>query len=377
MPSTRTPEAVDVRPVSGRADLEAFLALPERLFRDHPDFVTPLRMDVKDRLSKKHPYFEHAKAETWLARRDGRVVGRIGATVNLLHNETHGERTGFFGFFECEDDPIVAARLFDTAAAWLRERGMDRVRGPASWSSNDEFGLYVGGDPGPPTFLMPWNPPWYVPLVEGAGFVKAMDLLAWHMWADRADLPRWERLAGKIAEREGLVLRPIDMRRFKADVEHIRDLYADAWSRNWGFVPMTRAEFDLMATQMKMVLIPSWCIFVEKDGRPIGFALALPDMNQVIRGLGGRLLPFGWLKLLLGKHRCTSSRVITMGVRKEFQGRGIDSILYHGITKAITTAGVGHGELGWVLETNAAMNNALERAGGRVSRTYRVYERPL
>jgi hypothetical protein len=175
----------------------------------------------------------------------GRTVGRIGATVNRLHNEVHDEKTGFFGFFECEDDPVVATLLFDTASDWLRARGMERVRGPASWSSNDEFGLYVGGDAGPPTFLMPWNPPWYAPLVEGAGFVEVVDLLAWRMWAARADLARWDRLATKIAEREGLVVRPIDMRRFEADVEHIRDLYADAWSRNWGFVPMTRARSSI------------------------------------------------------------------------------------------------------------------------------------
>lgn len=362
--------------MAGRRDLAEFIALPERLFADETDFVPPLHADVKARVSKKHPYFQHAEAESWLASRSGRVVGRISATVNHLHNETHQEKTGFFGFFECEDDQQAANALFETAATWLKQRGMDRIRGPASYSSNDEFGLFLGGDPGPPTFLMTWNPPYYIRLIESWGLTKVMDLHAWHMWADnRSDLPRWARIGERISEREGITLRSIDMKRYKEDVELIRDIYADAWSRNWGFIPMTREEFDLMASQMKPVLIPEWVIFVEKAGMAVGFVLALPDMNQIIKPLKGRLLPFGWIKLLLGKRKCTYSRVITMGVRKEFQGRGIDSILCLGIGRAIAKAGVEHGELGWVLENNAAMNNTLERAGGRISRRYRVYER--
>ncbi len=377
MPSTHTPD-LSIGVMSGRRGVAEFIALPERLFSSEADFVPPLHADVKSRIDKKHPYFLHADAENWLASRNGRVVGRISATVNHLHNEIHCEKTGFFGFFECEDNQETADLLFNTAAAWLHQRGMNRIRGPASYSSNDEFGLFLGGDPGPPRFLMPWNPSYYVRLIENFGFTKVMDLHAWHMWTDdRSDLARWTRISARIKEREGITLRQIDMRRFKDEVDLIRDLYADAWSKNWGFVPMTTEEFDLMASQMKSVLIPSWVIFVEKNGVAVGFGLALPDLNQIIKNLKGKLFPFGWLKLLLGKNKCDFARVVTLGVRREFQGRGIDSILYDGLAKAVSGSGVDNSELGWVLENNDTMNHALERAGGRISRRYRVYERTL
>lgn len=355
----------------------AFARLPRRLYVGDPDFVTPLDRDVMSRLDRRrHPYFRHAEAALFLARRRGSLVGRVAATVNRLHNEYHREKTGFFGFFDCVREFEVAAALLDEAAAWLRGKGQDRMRGPASFSSNDEFGLLVGGDPGPPVFMMPYNPPWYGALLEGSGLRKVMDLYAWEI-SDRDDIGRWARLAELIARREGASVRTLDPRRFGRDVDLIRDLYRDAWAENWGFVPMTEAEFAFMAKELRPVVIPELVLFVVKDGREVGFLLALPDLNEIIRRLSGRLFPTGFLRILRGRRRVSRARILAMGVKKEHQGRGLDALLYHGISTNCLKLGIRKGELSWVLETNAAMNNTLSRVGCRISRTYRVFERPL
>jgi GNAT superfamily N-acetyltransferase len=368
---------IDVDVVRTRADLEAFVRLPRELYSGNPDFVIPLDRDVFARLDRKrHPYFEHAEAELFLARRRGKVVGRIAATVNRLHNETHGEKCGFFGFFESVREFEVANALLERAAAWLRKRGQTSMRGPASFSSNDEFGLLVGGEPGPPTFMMPFNPPWYAPLIEGAGFHKVMDLYAWDM-NQKDDVPRWERLAKRIADREGVTTRSMNMKTFARDVAIIREIYDDAWAENWGFVPMTAAEFAFMAKELRPIVVPELIHFVMKDGREIGFLLALPDLNEIIRTLNGRLFPFGFLKLLLRRKSVSRVRILAMGVRREFHGRGVDAMLYDAITRSSFALGIMQGELSWILETNAPMNNTLRRAGARIWRTYRVFERPL
>jgi hypothetical protein len=363
--------------VRSKADLKAFVRLPRDLYLGDPDFVTPLDHDVFGRLDRKrHPYFQHADAALFLARRRGKIVGRIGATVNRLHNEYHSDRVGFFGFFESVREFEVASTLLDRAASWLRKQGLTAMRGPASFSSNDEFGLLLGGDPGPPMFMMPYNPPWYAPLLEGSGLGKVMDLYAWEM-TDDDDLPRWRRLAERVAAREKVTVRPLDMKRFRSDVEIIRQLYTDAWAPNWGFVPMTSAEFEFMAKELKPVVVPELILFVMKDGREVGFLLAMPDLNEIIRHLGGRLFPFGFLKLIRGGRRCRRARILAMGIQRDLQGRGLDALLYDTISRNCLNIGIRTGELSWVLETNAAMNNTLKRAGCRLSRTYRVYERAL
>jgi hypothetical protein len=366
---------LDVLRVVSKEDLDLFVEFPYAHYRGDPNFVPPLRYDVRLRLdAKRHPYFRFSEAALFLARRRGVVVGRIAATVNSRHNEYHAERTGFFGFFECVREFEPARALFDAAGAWLKSRGMDTMRGPASFSTNDECGLLVEGFDGPPVVMMPYNPPWYADLVEAAGFRPAMDLFAWKMSAETADLARWARVAARVAERDGLSVRSLDLRRFDRELRIIQDLYADAWSTNWGFVPMTDPEFDFMGRQLKPVVIPEYCVFLMKDGKEAGFALALPDLNRIIKDLDGRLLPFGWLKLLLRRRRIDFARILTLGVRRDFHGRGYDGILYHELTAALGRGGVFDGEMSWVLATNEAMNNAMRRAGGRVYRTYRLYD---
>ncbi len=343
-------------------------------------------MDVRTLLDrKKNPFFEHSEAEFFLATRAGAVVGRITAQRNTLHNEIHEDKVGFFGFFECENDQTIADALFDTAAAWLRARGFDTMRGPASFSVNDECGLKVDGFDTPPTIMMPHNPPYYVPLVEHAGFVKAKDLLI-YQGGDltfRAYKPVHERLTravGIMKTRMGVTLRPINMKRFHEEIELIKSLYNRSWEKNWGFVPMTDHEIDHLAKQFKPVIVPDLITFAEKDGVPVGFSLAIPDFNVIFRSnRQGRLTPMVILRLLwaLKREKLRRCRIPLLGVVPEFRGRGLDSVLYHAVWTKAAEHGIYWGEGGWILEDNPAMNMGLSKMGFTVYQTLRMYDRPL
>ncbi|HXE58325.1 MAG TPA: hypothetical protein VNK43_10015 [Gemmatimonadales bacterium] len=330
----------------------------------------------------KNPFFHHAEAEYFLAERGGLVVGRIAAIHNRLHNETHADRVGFFGFFECVDEQAVADALFDAAAAWLRARGLDTMRGPASFSVNDECGLLVDGFETPPTLMMPHNPRYYVGLVERAGFVRAKDLYCYEgreeEFAGEVGR-RLERGVELIRKRFGVTVRPLDLGRFEAEVGRVKELYNAAWERNWGFVPMTEAEIDHLAEQFRPVVVPELVPFVEKDGTPIGFAIALPDLNVAFkRNPGGGLLrgvlTVLWMLKRRKIHRC---RILLLGLLPEYRGKGIDAVLYHWIWKQGTGLGITWGEAGWILEDNQAMNAGLEKIGFRRYKTYRLYDRAL
>jgi GNAT superfamily N-acetyltransferase len=329
----------------------------------------------------RNPFFEHAEAEYFLAQRDGEVVGRIAGIANRLHNETHDDRVGFFGFFECVDDPEVARALFDSAAVWLKERGFDTMRGPASFSVNDECGLLVDGFETPPTLMMPHNPRYYVRLVEQSRFVKAKDLLVYQGGAPDHYVPVPERLARGtelIRQRQGITLRPLDMKHFDADVERIKQLYNLAWEKNWGFVPMTDHEIDHLAEQFKPVVIPELVPMAEKDGKVIGFGISLPDLNVVFRtNRSGRMFPVV-LKLLwaLKTRKIRRARILLLGVLPEYRGKGVDAMLYHWIWTKSGERGIYWGEAGWILEDNPAMNAGLEKMTFRVYKTYRLYDRP-
>jgi GNAT superfamily N-acetyltransferase len=330
----------------------------------------------------KNPFFEHAEAEYFLAQRDGEVVGRIAAIANRLHNETHGDRVGFFGFFESVDDPEVARALFDAAGEWLRSHGFDTMRGPASFSVNDECGLLVDGFETPPTLMMPYNPRYYVRLVEQSGFAKAKDLLVYQGGAPDHYIPVPERLARGtelIRQRQGITLRALDMKDFRGDVERIKRVYNAAWEKNWGFVPMTEHEIDHLAEQFKPVVVPEIVPFAEKDGQVIGFGIVLPDLNTIFRtNRSGRLFPVIF-KLLwaLKTGRIRRARILLLGILPEYQGKGIDAMLYHWIWTRCGELGITWGEAGWILEDNPAMKAGLEKMTFRVYKTYRLYDRPL
>ena len=375
---------MSVRPVRTRRDLSQFIDLPYRLFERDPVWVPPLRLDIEITLSRtKNPFFEHAEAEYFLAERDGEVVGRIAAIENRLHNEFHNDRVGFFGWFDCIRDQAVADALLTTAATWLRERALTVLRGPASFSTNDQCGLLVDGFETRPTLLMPHNPPWYAELVERAGFVKAKDLLVYQGGVETHHIPVPERLARGtelIRQRQGVTLRHLDMKDFPAEVERIKAIYNAAWERNWGFVPMTDHEIDHLAKSFKPVVIPDLVPFAEKDGKVIAFGLVLPDLNTALIGnRKGRLLPFLLKTMwLLKTRRLRRCRIILLGILPEWRGKGVDAMLYNWIW---THSGQNHkiywGEAGWILEDNATMNASLEKMQFSVYKTYRLYDRTL
>jgi len=373
---------VSVRAVESAADLRKFVGLPYRLHARDPLWAPPLRLDVRARLSpRRNPFFDHGEARYFLAERDGRVVGRIAAIANHLHDEAHGDGAAFFGFFDCADDPAAARALFDEAGAWARTRGYSTLRGPVSFSTNDECGLLVDGFDTPPTMLMAHNPPYYVGLVENAGFRKAKDLWAFQTrdleHAGHVE-PRAVRAAERLRARQGVEVRPLERRRFWDDVERLRESYNAMWERNWGFVPMTGREILHMAGQLKPFYLPGLVPFVEKAGRVVGFGLAMPDLNVVLRRhRSGRLLPaLPFLLRAARKRPLGRVRVLLLGVLPEFRGKGIDALLWHWIWARCAEYGVTWGEASWILEDNAAMANATERMGFVRYKTLRLYDRP-
>ncbi len=375
---------VDISPVRTAADLDAFIQLPWRIYDGDPNWVPPLRGELRKLLDrKKHPFHQHADVEYFLARRrgasgsrPGEVVGRIAAIVNHAHNDFHEEKTGFFGFFESVPDQRVASLLLQSAEDWLRQHGQERMRGPASFSSNEEWGLLVDGFDSPPMVMMTYNPRTYVDLLEGHGLTKAKDLVAY--WLTEEDVrTRVFRLAAAVRKRRRVDVRRLDMRRFRKEVEVVRDLYNQAWEKNWGFVPMTDAEIDQLAKDLKSVIDPSLVAFAEKDGRPIGFVLALPDATSGLQKADGRLFPFGFLHIRRGLRRAKHLRVLTLGVLRDFRNTGADILLYASLFEGAVERGIRSGELSWVLEDNEAMRKPLESIGARVYKTYRIYEQQL
>jgi GNAT superfamily N-acetyltransferase len=368
---------VQVAPVTDGRGLRRFIAFPYAHYRGDPLWVPPLRSDVRTLLSPaKNPFFQHAELQAFLAMRDGRPVGRIAAIKNDAHIREHGDRVGFYGFFEAVDDQAVADALFAAAGGWLAERGLAVMRGPMNPSINDDCGLLVAGFDTPPALMMPHNPPYYVRLHEAAGFRKAKDLIAFE--STTTELPeRVVRAAEVIARRKGITLRALDLRRFDAEVERIKELYNRAWERNWGFVPLSDAEIDHLARQLRPIVVPDLVCFAERAGAAIGFAVALPDLNVALkRNPSGRRFP-GILKVLWAARRITRIRVLLLGALPEYRRTGVDALLYHWIWTKGYARGYRWAEAGWILEDNVAMINATLQLGFRPYKTYRIYDKPL
>ena len=371
--------SLEVRPVGSSGELKRFIRLPWRIYRNEPRWIPPLIFERKNFLDRdKNPYFEHAEAEYFVAWRDGKPVGRITAQVDHAFNDFHDNRWGMFGFFECEDDPEAAKALLDTAASWLTERGRDRMVGPMDFTMNDETGLLIEGHDIPPMIKQPWQPPYYQRLLEEEGKLgKAMDLLMWNLEVSDRDkvLPVIWELADKVESDHGIVMRHMRKKDLKAEIRRFVEVYNVAWSENWGFVPITEAELEHTAKELKPLLDENWLMVAEKDGDTVGVALTVPDFNQVLAKLNGRLLPFGWAKALRARKRVDRVRVGFLGVKPEYQHTGVAAKFYaEHFDMAAKTPQKG-GEMGWILETNEAMNRGMEAMGGRVIKRYRVYER--
>lgn len=369
---------LEVSPVSSRADLKAFMRLPWRIYQGDPHWVPPLLGELEKVLNpKKHPFHQHADVALFLARRNGEVVGRISASVNHLYNEFHESKTGNFGFFECIDDVEVARALLDTAFEWNAQRGMTLLMGPFNFSTNDEFsspGILIEGFDRPPAVLMSHNPPYYGRLLEECGFSKSKDLLAY--WLEGAEPPeRLKKGVARLRKTHNVTVRSLNMKDLDGEIEKIKEIYNAAWERNWGFVPMTEAEFDHMAHSMKPIIDPRLCAIAEIEGEPVAFGLELPDFNYAFKQMNGRMLPFGWAKFLWYKRKIDTCRVITMGVKPSHRLKGIETMLQAHLFTEGGKAGYPRGECSWILEENLAMRHSIERIGARIIKTYRVFEK--
>lgn len=380
--SAASSTALRVREVPRGESLRPFIDLAWKINSRDPMWVAPLRMALEPALDRdKHPFHKHADVAYFVAERGGEIVGRIAAIVNHRHNEFHEDRVGFFGLFEATDDAEVARALVDAAAAWLRARGMETMRGPMNLSTNEEVsspGVLIDGFNTRPAVTMSHNPPYYGALMEAAGLAKSKDLLAY--WSENNTAPeRLVRGVERMTRREGVTLRSLRMKQLDEEVRIIQDVYNSAWSRNWGFVPMTDEEFAYIAKDMKSVVDPDLCIIAEKDGRAVGFSLSLPDLNQALRHIpSGKLFPFGFLKFLWHQRRINSVRVMTLGLRPEFQkSSGIGAAMYLRTFLEGARKGYRSGEASWILEDNTLMTRALENMGFVVYKTYRIYDRAL
>ncbi|HEY8279318.1 MAG TPA: N-acetyltransferase [Bdellovibrionota bacterium] len=377
-------QLIAFEPSENKAERNRFIELAWKINKSDPAWVPPLRLSVEDNLdSKKNPFYKHARIKCWNAYKGNEHVGRIAAIVDDRHNEFHGEKTGFWGFYECVNDAKVSTELFSVAEKWLKEQGMKVARGPANPSLNHECGLVINAFEREPYVMMTHNPSYYVNLVEKQGYGKAKDLLAFDMTTRDFD-PRVKRIAEKVKARGKLDIRPINMKNFQAEVQLIREIYNAAWEKNWGFVPMDELEFKHMAKQLKDVLWPEFCQLGFIDGKPIGFALSLPDINQVLKDIpSGKLLPFGIFTLLSGlrpkARKIKRVRVITLGVVPEWRTSGLASVFYYEAYKAAEKLELDEpNEMSWILEDNRDMISAIEAFSGKPAyKTFRLYDKSL
>jgi GNAT superfamily N-acetyltransferase len=376
------PGAIEVRPVQGRGELTKFIKLPFGLHRGTP-WVPPLIYERRQFLDKaKNPYFAHAEAEYFLAWRDGEPVGRITAQVDRRWDQFQGGSDGQFGFIEAEDDPEIFAALLGAAEDWVHGHGRERLVGPMDFTTNDECGLLIEGYERNPYILQPWHPPYYRERVEALGYGKTMDLLMWNL--EMGALKKGDAFADAIhavadtvESEHGITVRNMRKNDLEAEIGRFMEVYNSAWERNWGFVPITDEEVAFQAKNLKQILDPRWTFMAERDGEILGAALTLPDINQVTKKMNGRLLPFGWLRFLLGKGRIDRVRVFALGVKPEYQHTGIAARFYVRHIETAAEVGVSGGEEGWILEVNEPMNRAMEGMGGTIVKRYRLYEKTI
>ena len=375
MPSAEA--SVRVVRVQDKRDKARFIGLPYTLYRGDPHWVPPLRIAEKERFDpRKNPFYQHAVVELFLAERSGRVVGRVAAIDDDLHNATHGDNLAFFGFFEAVDGEVAAA-LFRAVEAWARARDRSAVRGPANPSMNDGSGFQLDAYDTDPYLMTPSNPPDYPRYAEAAGYRKAKDLYAWFFDHRTADVERLERLAARVEKRYRPTVRTADMKRFDDELNIVKQLYNGAWEENWGFVKYTEAEFDALGRELKLVVDPDIVVFLELGGEVVGLSLALPDANQVFKKMNGRLLPFGWTYYLRRKQIIDQARLPILGVVKEHRNKGLELVLIYETLKRSKAKGYMQGECSWILEDNDAMNKGIAATGATLYKTYRLYQKSL
>jgi len=369
---------VVLKKVESPEDTNRFISFPHQLYTDDPLWVAPLSFERKKFLSPKiNPFFDHAEAEFYLALSpSGKTLGRIAAVVDHDHNRYHQEHTGFFGMFECVQDTEVSTCLLNAAEQWCRKTKMDRIRGPLNLSINHEVGLLVENFDDPPVLGIPYNPPYYADLFHQWGLERIKDLLSFKI--QLTQIPEYLQRAISLLEKRGrFTIRCLQMDRFDEEIDVLWGIYNSAWETNWGFVPMNHKEFVFTAREMKAVVDPRVCFIAEVKGEPVAFSLALPDVNQAIKSMKGKLFPFGWLKFILNKKRIDRYRVITLGVKKKFQRLGIEAFFNHATYKQLMEMDIYKVDTSWVLEDNRDIIVPIEKIGGVPYKRHRIYERSL
>ena len=373
---------IEITRVVSRAERKAFIKFPWRIYANDPAWVPPLLVERRKFLNRqKHPFYEHGDAALFLARTGGEIVGRIMASDDPKYNALHQSNVGCFGMFESIDDQEVANALIDAAAAWLRQSGRDEIMGPIDYSTNYLCGLLVDGFQFPPTLLTSHNPPYYEALIEGWGFEKAMDLYAWGLVDPTQAATRLRRLASSLKKRSDVTIRPARLADFREEARRIREIYNQAWRNNWGFVPFTEKEFEFMTQELKPILVPDLVWLAEIEGKPVGFILCIPDINEALRKINGRLttlgLPIGLAKLLYYQRRIKRVRLVALGVIPRYRRNGIaEMLVLRTIEEAMIKRGF-VGEASLIMENNQLMNRFLAAIGLEKEKTYRIYRRRL
>jgi hypothetical protein len=373
-----TCKTVSVVEVTSEKDLLAFIRFPWEIYEGDPCWVPPLIKDLLQKLSPDHPFRSHSEMILYLAYQEGRIVGRIAGVIDHNYVELHQEKIGFFGFFESIPEANVAEALLVRVRNWLKDRGMEKVAGPMNPSTNDECGLLIDAFDSPPSLMMPYNPRYYPDFVEAAGFKKVMDLYAYLLEQETFQLDRLNRITDRLRKREPqLHVRPIDLRRFDGELAIVKELYNQAWSKNWGFVPLTELEIDDLAKNLKPLVVPDLVLFAYWGEEPVGFSVGLPDYNQVLRHLNGKIGLLGGLKFLYYSRKIHRIRVMLLGVKQAFQKKGIEGFLYIETFKRGIAKGYYSAECSWILESNPLMQHGIEAMGGRRYKTYRIFEAPV
>ena len=369
--------SISIEPVTTKRQQKAFIRFPWELYKGDPNWIPPLIMNIKELLNyKKHPFYDNAEIQTFLAYRDGKIVGRIAAIIDHAHNKYHKEERGMFGFYETIDDQEVSDALFDTAKSWLAERNIFLMRGPSNPSQNYEWGLLVEGFHSPPTFMMTYNKKYYEKLITGYGFFKSQDMYAFTGTTDMIEKldPKLKFIAEESKRRFNVEVRPISKKNFKQDVESFLKIYNSALPGQWGFTPMSEGELRATASGLKMLIVSELTTMAEIDGRPVATVFGLLDYNPTIKEIDGKLFPFGFLKILFGRKKIKKMRLISTNVIPEYQRWGLGLVLMTRLVPDIKAWGIEEAEFSWVLESNKLSRGTLERGGTIRDKTYRIYD---